>query len=175
MWRIPRGARSKTSCTPCQRTLSRSTVACQAWVAFATDHGRPRAANWRVMHAGPICSSCCCPWWRALRQAMRVSRKAKAPETGCDPVPSTDARRTAGGRTLAMQLRIPQCNRQSSSAGLRVVVCPKQWRLFMPRHPLCMLGGAARRSRNAAPTLACPPLSAGDREAPGIRDYFRGK
>jgi len=45
--------------------------------------------------------------WQSPCVARRVSRKAKAPETGCDPVPSTDARRTAGRRPLAMQLRPP--------------------------------------------------------------------
>jgi hypothetical protein len=59
---------------------------------------------------------------------------AEPSETGCDPLPNTDARPVAGGRTLAMEPRICQLNRHSPRGALRLVVCLKQRRSFM-RHP----------------------------------------
>jgi hypothetical protein len=54
-------------------------------------------------------------------KSSRVSHKGEPPETGCDPLPNAEARPVAGGRTLAMQLRmcevaeLPKFTRRASA------------------------------------------------------------
>jgi hypothetical protein len=65
----------------------------------------------------------------------RWSHKGEPPETGCDPLPIPRHDPWPGAEPLAMQLRMCEFNRQSSRGALRLVVCLKQRRMFMPQPP----------------------------------------